>query len=289
MKWLNTIRWKNLIIIWISILAVIFPYLHHILQLNLLGEFIRWGLICSSIAAIGNITNDWMDVKQDNENKKENIFIKPGKKKSAVILIAILIAISFVAILFSNNQSTFIILSSIAMLLLLLYNFIFKKIALVGNIIIAVLTAFIFLGIDIIVLNRVVFFGIGFENKQIEMLAAFAFVTTLIREILKDAEDRKGDLFARFNTIAKFLKDKWIAVLVVLVNIVGCIGIYYLMELRQANFMSAFIVYSIWITTVTLCSAILMLIPHPSRYIRATRVIKGGMLGCLVIYLLLSY
>jgi 4-hydroxybenzoate polyprenyltransferase len=289
MNWLHTIRWKNLIIIWISILVVIIPCFDHILSYHLLGEFIRWCLICSSIAAIGNITNDWMDVKQDRENKKANIFIKPGKNKIGIMFILFFLSVAAVSILLSNNQRSFLMLSASSLLLLLLYNSILKKIALIGNLIIAILTALIFFGIDIIVLNRVIYFEIGLENKQIEMLAMFAFLTTFIREILKDAEDRKGDLFAGFSTIAKFLKDRWIAILVIIINLSGCIAIYFLMEWRQANFTMALLLYSSWVLLVSLSASVFMLIPHPSRYVRATRIVKAGMLGCLAIYLILSF
>jgi len=289
MNWLHTIRWKNLIIIWISILVVIIPYFNLIYSGLLLGEFLRWGLICTSIAAIGNITNNWMDVKQDKENKKKNIFITPGQKGTALILITLFLTIATAAILFSFNGVFFLKLSIAALILLLLYNYVLKKIAFVGNLIISLLTALIFFGIDAIVSNRIVYFEIGIENKQIEMLALFAFLTTFIREILKDAEDRKGDHFAGFNTIAKFLKDKWIAVLIVVINLLGCAGIYVLMEWRQANYMNAFILYSVWSLVVSIGASVFMMIPHPSKYVRATRIVKAGMLGCLAIYLILSF
>lgn len=289
MNWLNTIRWKNLIIIWISILVVILPNFYFIINYDLISEFVFWGVICSSIAAIGNITNDWMDLKQDKENKKKNIFSDPNKKKSAVVLIISLLVTTGLSIVVSNNHSTFFIMASTALTLLILYNAFLKKIALVGNIVIALLTLMIFAGLDIIVLSRIIYFEAGIDNKQIELLGLFAFLTTLIREILKDAEDRKGDLFAGFNTVAKFLKDKWIALVIVVINLLGCWGIYFFMKWRQDNFMNAFLFYSLWSLAISISAAILMLIPHPSKYVRSTRIVKAGMLGCLIIYLILSF
>lgn len=287
MDWLHTVRWKNLIIIWISILAVILPHFDFVTTF-LLNEFILWGVVCSSIAAIGNITNDWMDVKQDRENKKKNIFSKPGNKNKAIILILLLSAAAIVSILRCRLPEMFAIMASVSLVLLLLYNAFLKRIALIGNLIIALLTCLIFVGIDLIAMSRLVYYDMGLDNKQIELLGFFAFLTTFIREILKDAEDRKGDLFAGFHTIARFLKDKWIAVLIIIINLTGCIGIYLIMNKRQQNFESSFFYYSAWSLMVSISSAILMIIPHPSRYVRATRIIKAGMLGCLVIYLFLS-
>ncbi len=285
--WLHTIRWKNLIIIWLCIATVTLPYFK-IKHAHLFIEFIWWGIVCSGIAAIGNITNDWMDVKQDRENKKKNIFIKSHNKKFALPIITVIVVVVVTAIFMSAFQTLFLLIASVSMVLLLLYNLFLKKIAIVGNLVIAALTGLVFVGIDLIVLSRIAYFEVGFQNKQIELLALFAILTTLIREIIKDAEDRKGDLYAGFHTIAKFLKDRWIALLIFFLSPLGCIGFYFIINGRQTHFIDSFLLYSGWCTLVTWASAALMLIPHPSRYVRATRVIKAGMLGCLVIYLFLS-
>jgi 4-hydroxybenzoate polyprenyltransferase len=287
MDWLHTLRWKNILIIWISVLVVISPH-YDFANTHLFDEFIRWAIICSCIAAIGNITNDWMDVKQDKENKKKNIFTRKDQKNKAILLILLLFVCAILTSLFSQLQAIFSMMAFTALSLLLLYNLVLKKIALIGNLVIAFLTALIFIGIDLITTSRLVYYEMGFDNKQIELLALFAFLTTLVREILKDAEDRKGDLFAGFHTIAKFLKDQWIAMLIICIGIAGCIGIYFLMALRQHNFIGSFYWYAGWTLSVCIGSAICMLIPHPSRYVRATRIVKAGMLGCLAIYLFLS-
>jgi len=287
MKWLNTIRWKNLIIIWISIITIIAPHFNPT-QFHLYFEFILWGIVCSTIAAIGNITNDLLDVKQDRENKKENIFIDGKNRISAFILIALLIGLSTSAILFSMYAQIFSLLALVSFMLLLLYNFFLKKIILVGNITVAILTTLIFLGINYIVQSRLSYFSLGFDNKQIELLACFAFITTLGREILKDAEDRKGDKLAGVNTIAKYLSDKWMAVLVTAFTLFGCWGVYLLLNTRQVHFTHSFYLYAGWVTVVSIISSFFMFTQSPSKYVIATRIIKGGMLGCLIIYLLLS-
>ncbi len=287
MKWLNTIRWKNLAIIWISIVVILIPHFSPD-SFHMFIEFILWGIVCTSIASIGNITNDLLDVKQDRENKKKNIFIDNKHKKTAFVLIFIFLGIAIASCLMANNAATFLVLSGGALLLLLLYNLLLKKIVLIGNMVIGLLTLMIFLGMDLIVISRTAYYGLGFENKQIELLGLFAFITTIIREILKDAEDRKGDKFAGFNTIAKFLSDKWIAIIIITLNIVGCWLTYILMNKRQTNFLYPLYIYSLWSLTITISASVFMIIPYSSRYVIATRIIKGGMIGCLIIYLFLS-
>src|SRR5687768_17286953 len=90
--WLNTIRWKNILIIWLSILVVAIPH-YRFSESILFLEFIYWGIICSSIAAIGNITNDMMDVVQDNKNNKPNIFSDRRNIKTAYGFMFVLLVI----------------------------------------------------------------------------------------------------------------------------------------------------------------------------------------------------
>lgn len=286
--WLYTIRWKNLLIIWISIIVIVLPHfdpedLHHYY------EFILWGIICTSVAAIGNITNDLWDVKQDRENKKKNIFIGGKNKNLAYFMVSLFFLAAMWACYTSIYFNYFIFITFVSLILLLLYNLFLKKIALLGNLVIASLTSLIFLGINLMTSSRIVYFEQGFTNKNIELLACFAFLTTLVREILKDAEDRKGDSFAGFKTIAHYLNDKRLAILIIFMSLAGSMGTYYVMASRHSHFQKFFLYFSAWTVLISIVSAVLMFIPHPSKYIRATRIVKAGMLGCLAIYLYLSW
>ena len=285
--WLYTIRWKNLLIIWISIIVIVLPHFDPEDWHNYF-EFFLWAIICSSVAAIGNITNDLWDIKQDRENKKKNIFINGKNKRIAYFIVACFLLFAIWACLSSIFVKYFLCFAFVSLFLLLLYNLFLKKIALLGNLVIAFLTALIFIGIDFITSSRIIYFELGFKNKQIELLACFAFVTTLLREIIKDAEDRKGDSFAGLKTIAQYLNDKWLAGFIVILSVIGSAISYYIMTGRHTYFLHSYLYYSIYVIAISISAAIFMLIPQPSKYIRATRIIKAGMLGCLAIYLFLS-
>lgn len=285
-RWLNTFRWKNLLIIWISIIVVILPYLNS--QLEYFFDFFLWGIICTCIAAIGNITNDFLDVKQDRENKKDNIFKEGKNKKTAWIFIFIFLIIASIACIASGFFIEFLSLSAFALVGLLLYNLALKKAAIIGNCIIALITALIFVGIDTICISSVVYSNMGFKTIHIELLAGFAFITTLVREIIKDAEDRKGDMYAGFNTIAKFMNDKWLSFLILILTVVLS-GVFFLaLRSRHFNYTQAYLIYCIWVLITVSAACYYMLANTPFRYIRATRIVKMGMLGCLLIYLILS-
>jgi 4-hydroxybenzoate polyprenyltransferase len=75
--------------------------------------------------------------------------------------------------------------------ILFFYSFYLKKIPLVGNITVAVLTALAFL-----------FGGLAVNNFQAAIIpASFAFLINLIRELVKDAEDIEGD---KLNNVITF-------------------------------------------------------------------------------------
>lgn len=286
-QWLNTLRWKNLLIIWLSIFVVLIP---HVDFLNFASyiEFILWGIICTSVAAIGNITNDMLDVKQDRENKKDNIFQKGRNRKTAFLIILILLFINAGAIFYAELKINFLVLSAASLLLLMVYNIILKKIALLGNITIALLTALVFIGMDLIVISRLIYFDFGFQNKHLELLACYAFILTLVREIIKDAEDRKGDSLAGFKTLANLLRDSSIAIIIIMITATLVTASYFIMNWRQLNFMNELITYALVAGTTGLLCSMLMFSKHPSKYIWATRIAKLGMIGCLISYLILS-
>ena len=91
-------------------------------------------------------------------------------------------------------------LNFLSVLMLLLYSSTFKKKLLIGNIIISVLTAWVVgvLFITEIRLNDTVYMqlnkaALGSLYKVTLFYAGFAFIVSLIREVVKDMEDMEGD------------------------------------------------------------------------------------------------
>lgn len=287
MKWLHTLRWKNLLIIWLCIVVVVIPHIDSE-NLSSFYEFIYWGIICTTVAAIGNITNDMLDIKQDRENKKENIFQKGRNRKTAFLIIILLLATNATAIYMSELKINFLVLSASSLLLLMVYNLILKKMPLFGNIAIALLTALVFIGMDLIVISRLIYFDFGFQNKHLELLACYAFILTLVREIIKDAEDRKGDSLAGFKTLAHLLKDKSLAIFIIMMSASLITASYFIMEWRQLNFYKELISYASISSITILLSSLLLFTSHPAKYIWSTRIAKSGMILCLIVYLILT-
>ena len=163
------------------------------------------------IAAGGYIINDIIDFETDKINRPERP-IASGKwsKKKAIILYVFLNLIGLeIAWSLANqvgNPNLMFIYPS-AVLLLYLYSKTFKSTPLIGNIIVSIFCA----GVAGIVLfaERHIYIEIGKINplvfQKINWIfwgyIFFAFMTTFLREIIKDIEDIDGDQKAGLITL----------------------------------------------------------------------------------------
>lgn len=135
------------------------------------------------ITAAGYMINDYYDVKIDYVNKPHEVIIGKGIKRRVVITLHTLLNLSGVAMGFLVAPRIGII-NFIASFLLWLYSNRFKRQPFIGNLTVAFLT-----GLAI--------YLVAFYYQKAELLvltyAIFAFFLNLIREIIKDIEDRQGD------------------------------------------------------------------------------------------------
>lgn len=140
-------------------------------------------LATSMIAAAGYMINDYYDVKIDYINKPDEVIIgRTMKRRVALFYHSIL---NFFAIgigwLLAPRMALAIF---IAAFLLWFYSNQLKRLPFIGNFTVALLTA-------------ASIWLIGFYYQKSELLvltyALFAFFLNLIREIIKDIEDRDGD------------------------------------------------------------------------------------------------
>ncbi|MFN5149502.1 MAG: geranylgeranylglycerol-phosphate geranylgeranyltransferase [Flavobacteriia bacterium] len=213
MNFIRLIRPINLAIIALTMYGIRLYILadNHFQKLN--DDPVHFFLLVFStvlIAAAGNIINDYFDVKADRINKPEKLIItKHIKRRWAIVThwtfngIAFGIAV-YLSILYSSLSFVFIHLISINTLWF--YSMLFKRKALIGNILIAGLTS-------MVPLLTMVYFEAGnpsnlshsefepetwgtiidIDYRLIYVLMAFAFIQNLAREIIKDIQDVKGD------------------------------------------------------------------------------------------------
>ena len=155
------------------------------------------------IAAAGYIINDYFDINIDQVNKpKGNVVDAIVPRRWAM---ALHFVFSGMGLLFSIYISWmtglwYILLGNfICVLLLFGYSVSLKRKLLVGNIIISLLTAWVILIIcisEIKIATQVSSAVAEASNKIIRigiLYGAFAFISSLIREAIKDIEDMQGD------------------------------------------------------------------------------------------------
>ena len=211
------IRWPNLFFIaltqFLFYYCIIIPSLpvNYFLQQHALTPSLFYLLVTASllIAAAGYIINDYFDINIDQINKPAKMVVQKIISRHwaiffhLMITVAGLIVSGYVAI---KTSSTIFFANTFCSLLLWVYSTRFKKKLLSGNIIIAGLTAWTVL-VLYFATNTMLFFsseissgfavGITRIYKFAVLYAGFAFIISLIREVVKDIEDMTGD--ARYN------------------------------------------------------------------------------------------
>lgn len=135
------------------------------------------------IAAAGYIINDYFDVKIDLINKPNEVIIGRVIKRRWAMITHQTLNVLGVLIGFVISIKVFII-NLIAVTCLWFYAERFKRLAFVGNFMVAALT-----GASLVVMAA---YYPG-SDLLINIYAVFAFGITLIREVIKDMEDVPGD------------------------------------------------------------------------------------------------
>lgn len=135
------------------------------------------------IAAAGYIINDYYDVKIDFVNKPERVVVDKLLKRRVVMAAHSILNFAGIGIGFLVSFKIALI-NFLSALLLWLYSNHLKRLPFVGNVAVALLT-----GAALLVI------AIYYQKNMFLVLvyAIFAFSITLIREIIKDIEDMKGD------------------------------------------------------------------------------------------------
>lgn len=296
------IRWPNLIFIGLTQLlfyaAVILPGYRMAYDLYPIyfAPFLFLCLCVASIliAAAGYIINDYFDLNIDRVNKPDRLIIeKVIKRRSAILWHWFLSGIGVLLSLFVSwkLRNPIIGVGNIGCVILLwFYSTTFKRQLLIGNVIISLLTAWVILVLFVCEVRLHYAYNLGRTFKYAIVYGGFAFIISLIREVVKDIEDIEGDTRHGCRTmpivwginVAKVFTATW---LVVLISALAVIQFYFL---PRAQWLM--IAYGILFIDLPLLWILRRLYKAQSRsdYHLLSIVIKGVMLaGILSIVLLL--
>ena len=243
------IRYRNLLIIAATqymmrylIVAPILAVDGFELQIDHLHFFL---LVFSSMAitAAGYVINDYFDMKTDLLNRPSTVIV--GRKISRRSAMTYHIIINGIGIMTGIYLAWHIGILSLGIAyilaagLLWFYSTTYKRQFLIGNLIVSVFTAvvpFIVVVFEIPMLNQV-YHDVLIANQMnfnviigwVGGFAFFAFLSTLLREIIKDIEDFEGDAAYGRNTLPIVLgirASKIIVSVIILVTVTALIVVY---------------------------------------------------------------
>jgi len=248
MAFLNLIRWKNLLIILLTEIIIKYALIDYFLISSGLSYsmsnslFTILALSSIFIAAAGYIINDIEDVEIDkyNNSKRPLVDGKISIKTAKILMYAfniIGIILSFAAATIIKNPS----LASFQLLIMALlygYSVSLKCKKIIGNIIIAFITASVPFLIWIYtiydVLGRSIMFSyeIRWMHLSVFFFIIFSFLSNWIRELVKDKEDAEADISKSCNTWAASVSENSFKGLIIVLLILFDISIAYF----QVNF-----------------------------------------------------
>ncbi len=254
---LKLIRWPNLVFIAITQLlfyyAFIYPYYDqpaynnkHLFTPGLLFLLITASVL---IAAAGYIINDYFDLNIDKINKPGKLVIEKTIRRRWAILWHLLFSSAgiLISLYISYRIGNWLLgfFNTLTVLLLWFYSTTFKKKLLVGNVIISILTSWVILALYVSEMQ----FTLVFSSTEIMhqlyirqlfkisiLYSGFAFIISLIREVVKDIEDIEGDRAGGCRTmpiawgipVSKVFVATWLVVLISALVII----LFYVLQLR---------------------------------------------------------
>lgn len=250
---LTLIRWQNLVFIAILMYVMHAWVATPVLSAFYMGEQLPWWLLTlltlatMLIAASGYVINDYFDAKIDRINRPDQQIVTRYISKEVAMKIFIGLTIAGICTgLVASLLCRSTILAGIYILtpgLLWFYSASYKRQFIIGNLIIAFSSALVPLIIAVATVSR-----LPLEAQQSSLayilylfiggFAGFAFLTTWVREIIKDLQDQIGDRELECHTMPIRLGDTWtkvfVTALILIIVVLLCYLNFYVLPFDHA-------------------------------------------------------
>ncbi|MEI8075626.1 MAG: geranylgeranylglycerol-phosphate geranylgeranyltransferase [Bacteroidota bacterium] len=203
---LRLVRWPNLV--FIALTQLLFEYCIYEPVFGTgskeIGSFYLLVLASVLIAAAGYIINDYFDLDIDQINKPNKVVVNAVISRRWVIfwhMFLSMLGLYFTMFALHFSEYWHLILANMfSVIFLWIYSTSLKKQLLIGNLLISILTAWV---IGILYFSKYPLSSFPNSNYTFNQNArffrisilytGFAFVISLIREVIKDLEDMEGD------------------------------------------------------------------------------------------------
>ncbi|MCR5697000.1 MAG: geranylgeranylglycerol-phosphate geranylgeranyltransferase [Marinilabiliaceae bacterium] len=267
------------------------------------AQFILLVLATTALTASGNVINDYFDVNVDKINRPERVIVGNTLDRRTVLLIHVILTFLgvvcgfYIALRLHKELYAFVFI--IVPVLLWFYSSLFKKHFLIGNLVVAILTAataWIVASTEFAAL--VLHHGHNITSNAAcetawlycNVYACFAFLMNAIREIVKDMEDAEGDAACGCRTLPVEMgygRSKSIVMLLSTLLVI-CILTAFLNSSRlQSNEVLGWAFVAAIIVTITISNIITLHAQEPKQYHKASTLLKVAMgIGVATIILL---
>ena len=282
-----------------------------LLQLEQFGELMPWWILTLlivsvvGIAAGGYVINDYFDVKIDRINRPDNLVVtRIISRDAAMNLFYGLTAVGVIAgtvVAWWAHSWTLLFTYIVIPGLLWFYSASYKRMFLIGNLVVAFASAIVPLLVAIAnadYLHHLYQNALAYSPIVGELyvwtggFAAFAFLLTWVREIVKDIEDIEGDLEMECRTLPIVWGDKVAKIIAtILLVAIATLIVYMLFAVlpfshEWKSLPTRYVVFGVIVPI--LCSIVLLWAANSrTEYHRVQTIIKFAMfMGMLFSYVI---
>lgn len=230
-EFLKLVRWQNLLMVILTMILMRYAVIGTLIgrvevilrsgsgegtPMSLQFSWFNFLLLVAAtvfITAGGYVINDYFDIKTDLINKGKVIVGTKVPRRTAIMWHSVLNIVGVAIGFYISSKAGYVWLGTLFLVvsgLLYFYSASYKRQFLIGNVIVALLTALVpmlvvfyewpalyrYYSVNAIELPK-----LNFITYWVGGFAVFAFLTNLIREIIKDIEDFEGDIAYGRNTI----------------------------------------------------------------------------------------
>lgn len=230
---MRLVRWSNLLfltaLVWLMEKWVAVPILNQLA----FGEQLPWYVLVLImlatvlIAAGGYVINDYFDVKIDRINRPDEVVVTRSISKPAAMRLSMVLSgtgmVCGIAVAVLLRSLTLGILFVLIPGLLWFYSSSYKRLFMIGNLIIALLaglTPLVVALANVAQLKMLYATILPYTNLEHDLyawlggFALFAFLLTWIREIIKDMQDQMGDRELECHSMPVVWGETWTKVFV---------------------------------------------------------------------------
>lgn len=262
-------RWPNLVIVVLTLLLIRYGVLYPALTEAGLSfsigtfSFVLLCLVTVLVTFSGYVINDLFDRETDRINKPHKqaigVWMSPGRAIAIYIAVITAGALLSLYLAMQHNSLGWYWIYPASVVLLWWYSYALKSTVLWGNLLVSVFCAAVALLLPFTERDAIGKYP-GHLMEPLVVYALFAGLSNMLREIVKDAEDREGDQKAGITTLATRHGEKSSrSMALVFASLLGLLLAWFI----GSGFLTAKLPYGL-LTGIPLLCIVLLLLKKPS-------------------------